>query len=287
MFVKPFRYERAATLAEAAQALRAEGGGAKILAGGQSLLPMMNLGLLDLDAMIDVTHVSEARGVTHEEGYLRVGALTKHRELLDDPLVRTRQPLLAAAARLVGSSRIRARGTLGGSLAHSDPAAELPLAMTALGATYELTDGTTNRVVRADEFHVSYFTTDLADDELLASVKAPTLGPGWGWGFQEVSRRPGDFAIVAAAALVRLAEGEIVESRLALAGVSDRPRRLGAVESAVTGARATELSDRIGPIEGLEPVSDTSATSDHRRRLARVLSLRAMSDACRRAEESA
>lgn len=287
MFVKPFRYERAATLAEAAQALRAAGGGAKILAGGQSLLPMMNLGLLDLDAMIDVSHVSEARGVTYEEGYLRVGALTKHRDLLDDPLVTTRQPLLAAATRLVGSPRIRARGTLGGSLAHSDPAAELPLAMTALGATYELTDGATNRVVRADEFHVSYFTADLADDELLSSVQVPTLGPGWGWGFQEVARRPGDFAIVAAAALVRLAEGEIVESRLALAGVSDRPRRFGAVESAVTGARATELSDRIGPIEGLEPVSDTSATADHRRRLALVLSLRAMSDACLRAEESA
>ena len=287
MFVKPFRYERAGNLAEAAQALRAAEGGAKVLAGGQSLLPMMNLGLLDLDAMIDVSHVAEARGVSQQDGSLRIGALTRHRELQADPLVNAQQPLLAAAAGWVGSSRIRARGTLGGSLAHSDPAAELPLAMTALGATYEITDGTTTRAVRADEFHVSYFSTDLADDELLASIEVPTLGPGWGWGFQEVSRRPGDFAIVAAAALVRLAGGEIVESRLALAGVSERPKRLGAVESSVTGARAADLADRIGPIEGLDPVTDTSATADHRRRLARVLSIRALTDACRRAGEAA
>ncbi len=287
MFVKPFRYERAGSLAEAAEALRGADGDAKVLAGGQSLLPMMNLGLLDLDVMIDVSHVDEARGVTQENGYLRIGALTRHRDLQADPLVTAHQPLLAAAAGWVGSSRIRARGTLGGSLAHSDPSAELPLAMTALGATCEVTDGITTRAVRADAFHVSYFTTDLADDELLASVRVPTLGPGWGWGFHEVSRRPGDFAIVAAAGLVRLAGGEIVESRLALAGVFERPLRLGAVESSVTGARARDLADRIPPIEGLDPVTDTSATAGHRRHLARVLSIRVLTDACRRAEEAA
>jgi carbon-monoxide dehydrogenase medium subunit len=287
MFVKPFRYVRAASLAEAAHQLREADGGARVLAGGQSLLPMMNLGLLDLDAVIDVSHVDDARGVVEDDGYLRIGALTRHREVQADPLVTSRQPLLASAAGRVGSSRIRARGTLGGSLAHSDPAAELPLAMIALGATYEVTDGTATRTVRADEFHVSYFTTDLAPDELLAEVRVPTLGPGWGWGFQEVSRRPGDFAIVAAAALVRLADGEIVESRLALGGVSERAIRLGAVESSVTGARAAQLEERIGPIEGLDPVTDTSATADHRRHLARVLSVRALADACRRAGEAA
>ncbi len=287
MFVKPFGYVRVASLAEAADGLRESDGGARVLAGGQSLLPMMNLGLLDLDAVIDVSHVDEARGVTEDDGYLRIGALTRHREVHADPLVTSRQPLLASAAGRVGSSRIRARGTLGGSLAHSDPAAELPLAMIALGATYEVTDGAATRTVRADEFHVSYFTTDLAADELLAEVRVPTLGPGWGWGFQEVSRRPGDFAIVAAAALVRLADGEIVESRLALGGVSERPLRLGAVESSVTGARAEQLEERIGPIAGLDPVTDTSATANHRRHLARVLGVRALADACRRAEEAA
>jgi aerobic carbon-monoxide dehydrogenase medium subunit len=283
MFVKPFRYERAESLAAAAAALRRSGTAAKVIAGGQSLLPMMNLGLLDLEAVIDVSRVAEARGVSEEDGYLRIGALTRHRDMQADPLVGAYQPLLVAAASNVGSSRIRARGTLGGSLAHSDPAAELPLTMIALGAEYELTDGTASRTIAADDFHLSYFTTPLSADELLASVRLPKLGPGWGWGFREVSRRPGDFAIVAAAALARVAGGEIVESRVALAGVSERPLRLGAVESAVTGARADDLPGCIGRIEGLDPVTDTSATADHRHHLARVLTLRALADVFARA----
>ncbi len=287
MFVKPFRYERAESLAEACDALRSHAGSAKVVAGGQSLLPMMNLGLIELEAMIDVSRLSEAGGVALDGGYLRIGALTRHRELERDPLVAEHQPLLAAAARNVGSSRVRNRGTLGGSLAHSDPAAELPLAMTALGAEYGLTDGRSSRQVPAVEFHVSYFTTALHDDELVESVRVPTIGPGWGWGFAEVSRRPGDFAIAGAAALIRLAGGEIVESRVAVGGVSERPIRLGAAESSITGARAGEIEARIGPIEGIEPVTDASASADHRRRLARVLVVRAVSDACRRSEEAA
>lgn len=288
MFVKPFRYRRADSLAAAADALREADGTAKVIAGGQSLLPMMNLGLLDLEAVVDVSHVGEARGVAAgDEGYLRVGALTRHREVQADPLILTRQPLLAAAASNVGTSRIRNRGTLGGSLAHSDPTAELPLAMIALGASYELTDGATVRTLPADEFHLSFFTTALRDDELVAWVRVPTLGPGWGWGFREMSRRPGDFAIVAAAVLVRLGNDEVVESRAALAGVSERPLRLGAVESAVTGARADNLDERVGPIGGIDPVTDTAATADYRRHLARVLTIRALADACRRAREAA
>jgi CO/xanthine dehydrogenase FAD-binding subunit len=286
LFVKPFRYERASSLGEAAASLRAADGGAKVLAGGQSLLPMVNLGLLDLEAVIDISHVSEARGVSREDGFLRIGALSRHADLVGDPLVAAQQPLLGAAARWVGSARIRARGTLGGSLAHADPAAELPLAMAALGARYEVVDGSSAREVRAEDFHVSYFTTDLRATELLSAVRVPTLGPGWGWGFQEVARRPGDFALVAAAALVRLADGEIVESRLALAGVGERPLRLGAIESAVTGATVDEVHARIDTIEGLEPVTDTLASAEHRRHLARVLSVRAIVDACRRAGEA-
>ena len=122
---------------------------------------------------------------------------------------------------------------------------------------------------------------------MLASVRVPKLGPGWGWGFREISRRPGDFAIVAAAVLVRTADGEIVESRVALGGVSERPARLGALEASLTGARAEDLNARIGPVEGIDPVSYTSATADYRRHLARVLTGRALSDACRRAEEAA
>ena len=284
MFVKPFRYERADSLAHAAAMLREAEGSAKVLAGGQSLLPMMNLGVLDLEALIDVSHVDGARGISQADGYLTIGALTTHAELERDPSVATGQPLVAAAAGWIGSSRIRARGTLGGSLAHSDPAAELPLAMVVTGATYDLTDGTSTRTVAATDFHESYFTTTLAEDELVERVRVPVLGPGWGWWFAEVSRRRGDFALCAAAALVRVADGRIVESRLGLAGVGERPMRLGAVEIAVEGADAATVADRIGPIDGLDPVSDVSATGEHRRHLARVLAVRALTDAVTRGE---
>lgn len=282
MFVKPFRYERADSLADAAAMLRDAAGSAKVLAGGQSLLPMMNLGVLDLEALIDVSHVDGARGISQADGYLSVGALTTHGELEHDATIAAGQPLVAAAAHWIGSSRIRARGTLGGSLAHSDPAAELPLAMVVTGANYDLTDGTSTRTVAATDFHESYFTTTLAEDELLERVRVPVLGPGWGWGFAEVSRRRGDFALCAAAALVRVADGRIVESRFGLAGVGERPMRLGAVEITVEGADAATLADRIGPIEGLDPVSDVSATAEHRRHLARVLAVRAVTDAVTR-----
>ena len=287
MYLKPFRYERAATLADAAEALRSHEGGARLIAGGQSLMPMMNLGLVEVDAVVDISRVEEARGAAEDDGYLRIGALTRHRELERDDLVRTYQPLLAAAARNVGSARVRNRGTLGGSLAHSDPAAELPLAMTALGATYEVTNGRETKSVPVEEFHVTYFTTALGEDEVLSSVRVPKLGPGWGWGFVEVSRRPGDFAIVAAAALVRLGGGEIVESRVVLGGVSERPLRLGALESTLTGARSGDVAQRVGEIEGVEPMTDTSATGEHRRHLSRVLAIRAVTQACARAEEAA
>ena len=287
MFVKPFRYERAESLAHACELLRAADGGAKAIAGGQSLLPMMNLGLLDLDAVIDVGHVGDARGVREDDGYVVLGALTRHRDLERDPVVAARQPLLAEAVRWVGSPRIRTRGTLGGSLAHSDPAAELPLAMIAVGAEYTLTDGRAERVVRADEFHVTYFTSALADDELVASVRVPALGPGWGWGFAEVARRKGDFALVAAAALARVADGRVVEARLALGGVGERAMRMGAIEAAATGASVEELPDRVGPVEGIAPVTDTSASAEHRRHLSRVLAVRALADAVRRGGEAA
>ena len=285
--MKPFRYERADTLADAASMLRAASGSAKVMAGGQSLLPMMNLGVLDLDAVVDIGHVPGIRGVTPDDGHLSIGALTTHRGLEGDPSVATGQPLVAAAVRWIGSSRIRARGTLGGSLAHSDPAAELPLAMVVTGATYDLTDGANTRTVKATDFHESYFTTALAEDELIERVHVPVLGPGWGWGFAEVSRRRGDFAIVAAATIVRVMDGQVVESRVGLAGVGDRPVRLGAVEIAVEGADAATVADRVAPLEALDTVTDVSATAEHRRHLSRVLVARALTDAVTRASGAA
>ena len=291
MYTRAFRYERADDLPSACAALRRHGEGARVLAGGQSLLPMINVGLAAPEVLVDISRVAEAREVTASDGYLSIGALVTHRELIASEAARAAQPLLGAAAAHIGSARIRNRGTLGGSLAHSDPAAELPVVMTALGASYQLTDGRAERQVRAEEFSITVFTTDLEPDELLVAARVPVLGPGWGWGFREVSRRRGDFALVSAAALVRSAPGGagggVVEARLALGGVADRPVRLAAVEAALAGATRDEIAARIGPIEGISPVTDTGASAEYRRHLARVLAVQALEEACARSEGSA
>jgi len=298
LYTRAFRYERADDLAAACAALRRHGEDARVLAGGQSLLPMINVGLAAPEVLVDISRVAEAREVTASDGYLRIGALVTHRELIASEVARAAQPLLGAAAAHIGSARIRNRGTLGGSLAHSDPAAELPVVMTALGASYELTDGRAEREVRAEEFSLTVFTTELEPDELLAAARVPVLGPGWGWSFREVSRRRGDFALVSAAALVRsagegggageggAAGGIVVEARLALGGVADRPVRLAAVEAALAGATRDEIAGRVGPIEGISPVTDTGASAEYRRHLARVLAVQTLEEACARSEAS-
>ena len=294
MYTRAFRYERAGDLASACAALRRHGEGAKVIAGGQSLLPMINVGLAAPDVLVDISRVGQAREITASDGYLTIGALVTHAALIASEVARASQPLLGAAAAHIGSSRIRNRGTLGGSLAHSDPAAELPVVMTALGASYEITDGRADREVRAEEFPVTVFTTELEPDELLVAARVPVLGPGWGWSFREVSRRRGDFAVVSAAALVRSAPGggapgggcTVVEARLALGGVADRPVRLAAAEAALAGATADEIASRVGPIHGISPFTDTSATAEYRTHLARVLSVQALEEAFARSEES-
>ena len=288
MFTRAFRYERAERYSDACDLLREHGEEAKVLAGGQSLLPMINLGLVQPGLVVDISRLAEGRELTVTgDGYLVLGALVTHARLAADPGARAAQPLLPAAAGQIGNNRVRNRGTLGGSLAHADPAAELPLVMVALGATYEVTTGHASREVRAEDFHLGFFTTGLDDDELIVSVRAPVLGPGWGWSFQEVARRDGDFAMASAAALIRSADGLIVEARVAVGGVSDRPVRLADVEIALSGAAPTEIGGRVGPVRGIQPVSDTGASAGYRAHLARVLVKRALAEATSRAGEAA
>jgi CO/xanthine dehydrogenase FAD-binding subunit len=289
MFTRAFRFERAGRLAEACDLLRRYGEGAKVIAGGQSLMPLVNLGLVQPEVVIDISRAASGRDVSALDGYLTVGALVTHARLAVDPVAARLQPLLGAAARKIGNARVRARGTLGGSLAHSDPAAELPLVMVALGALYSVTDGRESREVKAEEFHLGFLTTQLAADELVVAARVPSFGPGWGWSFQEVSRRDGDFALAAVAALVRVAGGVVVESRVAVGGVSDRPVRLADVEISLSGASLSEIGDRLdgfGPLRGIRPVGDTGASAGYRAHLARVLVTRALAEAARRSEEA-
>ena len=287
MFLKPFRYARAADVAEACDLLRREEG-SKVLAGGQSLLPLMNTGLVEPALLVDISHVADMTGLSRRDGYLELGALTRHVELASNQDVRASQPLLAQAASHVGNPRVRNRGTIGGSLAHADPAAELPLALTALGATLVATDGHSAREIKADELALSYLSTQLAPDEIVSRVRVPVLGPGWGWSFSELSRRTGDFAIVAVAVLLRSADGCVLEARVAAAGVGARPTRLGAVEAVLSGATRAELQGRIGDLSAVfaevDPVSDGVASADYRRHLLTVLVRRGIDQAFVRSE---
>jgi carbon-monoxide dehydrogenase medium subunit len=287
MFSRPFRFERAERLAEASDLLREHGEDAKVIAGGQSLMPLINLGLAAPPVVVDISRADQGKApwaISAADGYLTIGALVTHARLAADRLAAREQPLLGAAAARIGNARVRNRGTLGGSLAHSDPAAELPLVMVALGAEYEVSNGEQARPVRAEEFHLGFLATPLDADELVVSVRVPSLGPGWGWAFQEFSRRDGDFALAAAAALVRIAGGAIVESRVAVGAVSDRPVRLAGVEAALGGAIAAEVPERVGDIHGISPYGDAGASAAYRAHLARELVIRTVAEACQRAE---
>jgi carbon-monoxide dehydrogenase medium subunit len=286
-----FRYARAASLAEAIALLAAGPGDAKILAGGQSLVPMLNMRLVRPAVLVDVNGVRELAGIARTPGGgLRIGALTRHAELAASAAVIERAPLLAEAARHVGHAAIRNQGTLGGSLAHADPAAELPAALLAIDARLRISGSRGAREVAADAFFRGLLTTALEADEILTAVEVPAQPPGWG--FVELARRPGDFALAGVAAVVRVGrEGEAERSesvRLVGFGVGDRPLRLTAAERLLAGAPLdAETAARAGRAAGpdCDPPSDVHGSADYRRHLATVLTERALLQASTRAAE--
>ena len=265
MSAHPLEYAAPETLEDALALLATHGPEAKVLAGGQSLVPLVNYRLARPRLIVDINGLPLA-SVHADDGRLRLGALTRHHELEESPEIARRCPLLGEAARLVGNVRVRSLGTLGGSLAHADPAAELPMAMVALDAHLTLASSSGRRMVPAREFFRGYLTTALAPDELLTEIAVPVV-PGAGWAIEEFSRRPGDFAIVAVAALVTLDRRSRVED--ALRGGEPADARL---------ARAAEIAR-----DGLEPPSDAFVSGAYRRLLAGVLCRRALGRAVARA----
>ena len=295
----PFRYARAGSLAEAITLLAAAPEDSKVLAGGQSLVPMMNMRLVRPAVVVDVNGLRELSGIMPTpEGGLRIGALTRHAELAASLLVIERAPLLAEAARHVGHAAIRNQGTLGGSVAHADPAAELPAALVALDARVRMTGPRGAREVAADAFFLGLLTTALEADEILTAIEVPAQPPGWG--FVELARRPGDFALAGVAAVVRVGhpltlpspprggEGELRRRevvRLVGFGVGDRPLRLGGAERVLAGAPLdAATAARAGAAAGpdCDPPSDVHGSADYRRHLATVLTERALLQALAR-----
>ena len=265
MIPAPFEYVAAESASHALELLATHGDDAKLLAGGHSLLPMMKLRLAVPSVLIDIGPVTELAGIRADGDDLVIGATTRHAEVAASELIRAEAPLLAYSAAQVGDPQIRHRGTIGGSLAHADPAADLPMALTVLGGSVELTGPGGTRSVAADDFFVGYFETGLEPDELLTAVRVPRR-PGAGWGYQKFVRRANDWAIVGAAT---------VAGRIALANMGAVPVRARAAEEALAGGASPAEAAGLAA-DGTEPGEDIHADRAFRQHLARVLTRRAL-----------
>jgi carbon-monoxide dehydrogenase medium subunit len=287
--VKPprFEYFDPQTTAEAVALLAVHGEDGKVLAGGQSLIPMLNFRLARPQVLVDVNGIAELAYVRERDGTLSIGTLTRQREAEASPIVRERCPLLAAAIHFIGHTAIRNRGTVGGSVAHADPAAELPLVVAALDGTLVARGPGGERAIAARDFFVSYLTTSLAADEMLVEVQLPCLPAGAGVAFHEVSRRHGDFAIVAVGAAVVLdSDGRCTRAALALGGVGPVPFSATEEAALMLAARpdeavVREVARRVAA--RIDPDADLHASREYRREVGGVLVRRALTEAIAKA----
>jgi len=286
----PFDYEAPETLEEALRLLQQAGGEAKVLAGGQSLVPLLNMRLVRPSLIVDINRITGLDYLREEDGELAVGALARHRDVLASPLVRKGWPLLAEATAQVGHPAIRNRGTVCGSIAHADPAAEQPAVLCALDGRVVVAGPAGRREVPARDFFLTYLTTALEPEEIVVEARFPRLPPGSGAAFVEFARRHGDFAIVGVAAAVTLEDGQCREARIALVGVGGTPLRAREAEEMLRGRplrgpEGRSILQRAAQqvAASVEPPDDVHASARYRRHLAGVLTERALEEALRRA----
>jgi aerobic carbon-monoxide dehydrogenase medium subunit len=282
----PFAYHAPPTVADAVSALAEYGDDAKVLAGGQSLVPMLALRLSRPAHLVDVNGVAELSGARREDGHLVVGAVTRHAALERDGEIGAAVPLLRLAAPHIGHFQIRSRGTLGGSLAHADAAAELPAVARALDAEIVVRGPSGMRTIPAAQFFQMIFTTALEPDELLTAVRFPVWGPGSGFAVEEIARRHGDFALAGAVCAVQVAAGRIDRVALTMFGMGSVPERLDALEKSLARAAVDGLDlDDIGEqgLAALDPPADVHATGNYRKKVGAVLIGRALSTAIQEA----
>jgi aerobic carbon-monoxide dehydrogenase medium subunit len=279
MIPAKFDYTKPGSLDEAVRALADGGEDAKVIAGGQSLLPLLRLRLSFPDLLVDVGGLGELRGVRDEGETLWIGALTTIDEAQRDPVLAQHCGLLTQTAALIADPAVRHRGTIGGALAHADPAGDLPAVATALDATIIARGPAGERSIGAGEFFLDYLTTALAPGEILTGIRVPKLGPGWGYRYEKFNLTAQAWAIVGVAALARRADGHVAEARIGLTNMGLVPVRAQATEQAVAGAEASTQALRAAAEradEGTQPPSDLHGGSDYRRHLARVLTARAL-----------
>ena len=281
MIPAKFDYVRPGSLDEAVRALADGGDDAKIIAGGQSLLPLLRLRLAYPELLVDVGGLGELQGVTDAGDALLIGARTTHYQLIHDPLVAEHCGLLAQAASTVADPAIRHRGTLGGALVHADAAGDLPAVALALDATLIARGPGGEREIPAADFFVDYLTTSLQPDEILTGIRVPKLG-GWGFRYEKFHRTAQSWATVGVAALVRRSNGSVAEARIGLTNMGTTPVRAVAAEAAAAGGQASREALRAAAAradEGTNPPGDLHGAPDYRRHLARVLTGRALAAA--------
>jgi carbon-monoxide dehydrogenase medium subunit len=283
-----FDYYAPKTLDEALAHLTEFGWDAKALAGGQSLVPMMNFRLAQPAVLVDLNNVEELFYIRpDDDGGLQIGAMTRHYQVEKDPLVAERAPLISEAYAHIATVQVRSRGTIGGSIAHADPSAELPAVSLALDAQYRLKSKSGERVVPADEFFVGMYTTALEPEELLVEVMLPPMEPRTGWAMVEVARRPHDFALVGVSAVVTLDDKDLCKkARVVLFSVSDRPVEALKAGEVLVGQKLDDKviaeAAKVAATQEIDPSSDIHATAEFRYHLAEVLTRRALEGAVAR-----
>ena len=281
MIPAKFDYVRPSSVDEAVRALASGGDDAKAIAGGQSLMPLLRLRLAYPERLVDLGGLDSLRGVRDLGDALEIGALTTHYEVVRDLLIRAHCGLLAQAAATIADPAVRHRGTIGGGLAHADPAGDLPAVVTALDATLVAAGPSGSREIRPADFFVDYLTSSLAPDEILTSIRVPKLD-GWGYRYEKFNVTAQAWAIIGVAAVARRSNGHVAEARVGLTNMGSVPIRAQAVEAAAAGAEASAAGLAAAAAradEGTNPSSDLRAAADYRRHLARVLTGRALAAA--------
>jgi len=283
----PFTYHRPASIEDALSLLGQFGDSGKLLAGGHSLLPVMKLRLAQPEHLIDITGLSDLAGVSLEGDVVSIGALTTHHQLATDAILATSAGLLAEIAHVVGDQQVRNRGTLGGALAHADPAADYPAGVLALDAEIVARGPNGERTIPLDDFFVGFLTTALEPDEILTSIQVPALAANTGYRYEKLQNPASGYAIVGVAAVVTLdANGNVSAARIGVTGAGDMAYRPQAVENALVGTIPTVDSVKAAAesaVDGIELLSDIHAPADYRARVTKNLVRRAVLKAVERA----
>ena len=242
MIPPSFDYHAPRSVGEAVSLLGSLGGDAKILAGGHSLLPMMKLRFAQPTHLIDINRIPELRGVCEDGAEVVIGAMTVENELIASAVLQVRVPLLADVPKLIADPQVRNRGTIGGDIAHGDPANDHPALALAVDATFVLEGPQGRRSVKADDFFLGTFATALADDEIMVAIRVPAFAPSTGWAYEKLKRKTGDWATAGAAVVLRMAEGRVSHARIALTNVGPTALRASAAEAALLGQPLSEAS---------------------------------------------